>query len=251
MFGIGRPAALPEGQWLERGSERFWLPWKPHASAKRLKLLMASDGPRLTLPPRATERAARAFVTEHEAWLWAQWQRHQSRAAAELQLCQPLDLPWFGDRLPVHWRTDQALAVFRETENWRIHVSPRSSVRQLQSALRHEYARIGQAWFGTRMQTYLPQLPKAPSAVRIKPLRTLWGSLAVNDGMNLDTALLFAPEPVAEYVLVHELCHLLQRNHSPKFWREVELRCPDWREHRDYLRSNGPGIKAEARRLFG
>jgi predicted metal-dependent hydrolase len=52
-------------------------------------------------------------------------------------------------------------------------------------------------------------------------------------------------------VLVHELCHLLQRNHSPKFWHEVETRCPDWRDHRDYLRMQGPTIKAEARRLFG
>jgi predicted metal-dependent hydrolase len=251
MLGFKRAAALPDGQWLAQGDARFWLPWKVHAGAKRLKLLMTSDGPRLTVPPRASERAALAFVAEHQAWLWAQWQKHISRTAPELQLSQPLDLPWFGEPLPVYWRTDQALAVFRETENWRIHISPRSTVRQLQSALRHEYARLGLAWFTARMQPYLDDLPSAPSAIRVKPLRTLWGSLAANNAMNLDSALLFAPEPVAEYVLVHELCHILQRNHAPKFWREVESRCPDWRTHRDYLNAHGAGIKAEARRLFG
>ena len=251
MFGFSRSVLLPEGQWLEQGEARFWLPWKVHASAKRLKLLVASDGLRLTLPPRASERAARAFVAEHQTWLWTQWQKHNARTAPELQLSQPLDLPWFGERLPVYWRTDRALAVFRETDHWRIHLSPRSSVRQLQSALRHEYARLGHAWFSLRMQPYLGNLPSAPSAIRVKPLRTLWGSLAVNNAMNLDAALLFAPEPVAEYVLVHELCHILQRNHSPKFWHEVEIRCPDWRSHRDYLSQHGATIKAEARRLLG
>lgn len=251
MFGFSRPALLPEGQWLAQGEARFWLPWKVHASAKRLKLLMTSDGPRLTLPARATERAARAFVAEHQAWLWAQWQKHNARCAPELQLSQPLDLPWLGQQLPVYWRTDRVLAVFHESEHWRIHVSARSSVRQLQSALKHEYSRLGHAWFTTRMQRYLADLPSAPSVIRVKPLRTLWGSLAANNAMNLDSALLFAPEPVAEYVLVHELCHILQRNHSPKFWNEVERRCPNWRSHRDYLSAHGATIKAEARRLLG
>ena len=50
MFGLGRKAdSAPDGQWLERDGERFWLPWKPHAKARRLKLLVGNNGPRLTL----------------------------------------------------------------------------------------------------------------------------------------------------------------------------------------------------------
>lgn len=240
-----------DGQWLERDGQRLWLAWKRHPRARRLRLLIGSQGPRLTLPPRASEKAALAFVAEHQDWLWAHWHQRQAHELPDLAIGAELQLPWFGRRLPVAWREDRALAVFREDDHWRIHVSARSSERQLQATLRHSYARFGQDWFAARMQPYLPSLPKAPTALRVRPLRTLWGSLAVNDGMSLDTALLFTPEPVAEYVLVHELCHLLQRNHSPKFWREVELRCPDWRLQRDYLKAHGAGIKAEARRLLG
>jgi len=252
MFGLGRKtASAPEGQWLERDGERFWLPWKKHSRARRLKLLVGSNGPRLTLPPRVSEKAARAFVAEHSDWLWSQWARHADIQQSPLSIGAAAELPWFGQRLPVQWQADRALHILREERQWRIHTSTRSSDRQLQAALLQAYRQYGQGWFLQRAQRYLPELPKPPTALRVKPLRSLWGSLNVADTITLDVALLFAPEPVAEYVLVHELCHLLQRNHSPKFWCEVETRCPDWRDHRDYLRMQGLTIKAEARRLFG
>jgi predicted metal-dependent hydrolase len=54
-----------------------------------------------------------------------------------------------------------------------------------------------------------------------------------------------------EYVLVHELCHLIHANHSRNFWREVEKRCPQWRELRAWFRGEGLTLKAELRRVAG
>ena len=67
---------------------------------------------------------------------------------------------------------------------------------------------------------------------------------------SLDLALLLAPPRAFEYVLVHELCHLLHANHSRRFWREVEARWPDWRAERDYLRGEGLALKARLSRLL-
>jgi len=246
-----RDAAQREGQWLDLGGEKVWLAWKRHAKAKRLKLLVSADGPRLTLPVRASQKSALAFVAEHHAWILAQWLAHQPKSLAPLVIGESAQAPLFGQDLPIIWQEDKALRVYKYAEHWRIHTSARSSVRQVQAALLHSYRLIGQEWFTERMQAYLPELPQAPSAMVIKPMRSLWGSLNVANAVSLDAALLFAPEDVAEYVLVHELCHLVQRNHSPRFWREVEARWPHWRAQRDYLKAHGIGIKAEARRLFG
>jgi predicted metal-dependent hydrolase len=96
---------------------------------------------------------------------------------------------------------------------------------------------------------YVPQINAAPTGLRIRPLKSLWGSLDTRDRINLDLALALAPPAALRYVLAHELCHLKVRNHSPKFWGWVESIYPDWREQRDWLRSNGSMLKAELDRL--
>jgi len=77
-----------------------------------------------------------------------------------------------------------------------------------------------------------------------------WGSLAPNGVVALDLALVLARPAAFEYVLVHELCHLLRADHSRAFWREVELRCANWREERDYFHAEGRRIKATLRTLL-
>jgi predicted metal-dependent hydrolase len=252
MFGsTSKDVAAPSGQWLKRGEQELWLAWNRHAKAKRIKILVSAKGPRLTLPMRASEKSALQFVAEHEDWIWLQWQKYQPEDLAPLQIGEADFLSILGQDLPVVWREDRALQIFRHPDHWLIHTSARSSVKQLQAALLQNYKQLGQAWFVQRMQRYLPNLPHAPSAMQIRPLRSLWGSLNAANVVSLDVALLFAPEPVGEYVLVHELCHILQRNHSPKFWQEVEQRWPQWREQRDYLKVHGQSLKIEAKRIFG
>ena len=78
-----------------------------------------------------------------------------------------------------------------------------------------------------------------------------WGSLAPDDSVALDLSLVLARPSAFEYVLVHELCHLLQPDHSRAFWREVELRFPDWQGERDWFHAHGRKVKATLRTLIG
>jgi predicted metal-dependent hydrolase len=85
--------------------------------------------------------------------------------------------------------------------------------------------------------------------VRFRALRSLWGSLSPDAALSLDLALVLGPPAAFEYVLVHELCHLIHANHSRSFWREVERRCPDWRDQRAWFRGEGLAMKDELARL--
>ena len=78
--------------------------------------------------------------------------------------------------------------------------------------------------------------------ITIRNQRTRWGSCSGKGNLNFNCLLMRTPDDVLEYVVVHELCHRKEMNHSPKFWAEVERVLPNYRESRRWLKENGPGL---------
>ncbi len=74
--------------------------------------------------------------------------------------------------------------------------------------------------------------------LRLRSARTRWGSCSPGGALNFNWKLVMFPPAVMEYVVVHELCHLKEMNHSKSFWALVEIHCPDWRAHRKWLHAN-------------
>lgn len=75
--------------------------------------------------------------------------------------------------------------------------------------------------------------------VFLKYNHSRWGSCSNSGNINLSTRLLFAPQPVVDYVIVHELAHLIEMNHSPRFWAEVARVMPDYVEKEAWLKEFG------------
>ena len=96
----------------------------------------------------------------------------------------------------------------------------------LRRALRDFYEGEARADLGRWLPRYLPTLPRPPRRVQFKVMSSQWGSLAPDGTVALDLALVLARPSAFEYVLVHELCHLIRADHSRAFWREVEARFP-------------------------
>jgi predicted metal-dependent hydrolase len=80
--------------------------------------------------------------------------------------------------------------------------------------------------------------------IEIRDQRTRWGSCSPRATLSFNWRLVLAPFEVLDYVVVHELCHLREPNHSPRFWRLVATRRPEWRRQRDWLRDHGPELLA-------
>lgn len=79
----------------------------------------------------------------------------------------------------------------------------------------------------TFIRRHAPRLGVEPGGLRVKDQRHLWGSCGADGVINLNWHLVFVPKTVLEYAVVHELCHLRHRNHSPAFWRMVASALPD------------------------
>ncbi len=78
--------------------------------------------------------------------------------------------------------------------------------------------------------------------VAIKDTVSRWGSCSTDRNININWRLAFAPTSVMDYVIIHELCHTKEMNHSPRFWGLVEKCMPDYKVYDFWLRSHGHGI---------
>jgi predicted metal-dependent hydrolase len=89
-----------------------------------------------------------------------------------------------------------------------------------------------------------PILGVSYGRIEIRSQRTRWGSCSSSGTLSFNWRLALAPFEVLDYVVVHELCHLLEPNHSSRFWDLVASRRPRWRRQYTWLRDNGPELLA-------
>ncbi|QIL19519.1 SprT family zinc-dependent metalloprotease [Thermomonas sp. HDW16] len=221
--------------------------------ARRIKLSVDERGARLSLPVRASLVSGERFLHEHRAWLTEQFATQAVHAGDSLQRDITDRLPLRGDELPLRWQGGRAtrLDFDGDAEGGLLFTAPASAGdAALQRALRDFYEAQGRADVGRWLPKYLQGLPRTPRRIVFKRTSTQWGSLAPDATLSLDLSLVLARPSAFEYVLVHELCHLLHADHSRRFWREVETRVPDWRDERTYFRDEGRALKARLRALL-
>ena len=107
------------------------------------------------------------------------------------------------------------------------------------AALERWYRRVARAEIGPRLDAAVARAGTSYTRLTIRGQRTRWASCSATGAMSFNWRLLLAPEEVLDYVVEHEVCHLEVMDHSPRFWRLLESRVPDWREHARWLRRYG------------
>jgi predicted metal-dependent hydrolase len=93
-----------------------------------------------------------------------------------------------------------------------------------------------------RVAHWAPIIGVTYGRVSVKDQRSLWGSCSRDGNLNFTWRLTLAPREVLDYVVVHELAHRLELNHSPRFWSHVAAHCPDYRVHRRWLKDNSDAL---------
>ena len=199
--------------------------------ARRVRVSGARAGPlRVRLPPRAPQRAAEDAERELAPWIDRR-RRALARAAAELART-PGTVPYLGaelrlvsepGRTRVHRRGDALLV-------------PASGAAD---AIERWYRRAARSEIAPRLDAAVARAGTAYTRLTIRGQKTRWASCSQTGAMSFNWRLLLAPEPVLDYVVEHEVCHLEVLDHSPRFWALLESRVPDWRDHAGWLRRYG------------
>lgn len=91
----------------------------------------------------------------------------------------------------------------------------------------------------SRAAFYSKRMPKQPAGIIIKDYKSRWGSCFKNGIIAFNWRIVMTRQRFIDYVVVHELCHLVEDNHSPRFWKLLGTILPDWQERKNWLRVNG------------
>ena len=93
-----------------------------------------------------------------------------------------------------------------------------------------------------RVRRYAPIVGVTVGRITIRNQKTRWGSCSAKGNLNFNCLLMLCPEEVRDYVVVHELCHRRELNHSPRFWAEVARIMPDYAARRKWLKTQGQSL---------
>ncbi len=199
--------------------------------------------------PRFIRRSRiEAFVESKRRWLYEKTEalRERELVATPQRFASGAKVLFRGRFLRLWVKEGAPANSLRFANAFHVTVSPgikddqrEQTVRGLVTAwLKDRARRDAQIW----ARTYGADLGAKPSRIRIANQKTLWGSCSARGVISLNWRLVAAPKPVYEYVVVHELCHLLERNHGTRFWCIVESLIPDYRERRAWLKKHGVAL---------
>jgi predicted metal-dependent hydrolase len=202
--------------------------------ARRIRVSVDGNGEiEVVLPRRSPERHAAEAVKELAPWIE---RRRRAVARVALEVARtPGTVPYLGEslrlvpepgRTRVHRRGDALLV-------------PEGDPRP---ALERWYRRRAKAEVGPRLDAATQRAGSRYTGLTIRGQRTRWASCSSTGMMSFNWRLLLAPPEILDYVVEHEVCHLEVMDHSPRFWRLLASRSPDWRAHSAWLRRYGPTL---------
>lgn len=109
----------------------------------------------------------------------------------------------------------------------------------IRNALVRWYRHHAELKLKEKAERYSLMVGVKPTAVGIKTFKSRWGSCSAKGKVDFNWKIMMAPNRIVDYVIVHELCHLKQHDHSPKFWRQVERVVPEYLDCKEWLKVNG------------
>ncbi len=213
---------------------------KRSGKRRSIGLCIDDDGLTVSMPLRASEKWLHSVLQERAAWIvekLAEWEAKKPE--------------------PMRWVDGEAVHFMGEALNLRVvpslfeappmlqgrqlyvHVADSANRAAIEQSVTRWQQHEASVLFRERVAHFSPLLGVSPAEVKLSSARTQWGSCTARGTVHLNWQLIKLPLRLVDYVVVHELAHLVEMNHSAAFWDVVKSACPDFRKRRNELRRIG------------
>jgi len=217
------------------------------AGRRHVHLLIENGDLLIRTPWRGNHGLAEEAIREHAGWVRSGLKSARERLRNRPALADGTLLPLLDDCLRLSVRpaaTSEArprgrhrrVRVCRSADHLIVWPRPHTD-EALRETVERWYRGEAQRLLPGRLAVLAAPLGHTPSRIRIAGQRRRWGSCSGRGTISLNWRLLLLPAALADYVMIHELCHLRHLDHSPRFWSAVECAMPDYRGHRARLKA--------------
>jgi predicted metal-dependent hydrolase len=243
LTGYTHPAANRHAQ-----LQGFAVSYRFERSRRRsIGFVIGAEGLVVRAPSWVTLREVDAAVQEKAAWIVAKLQQFRQRQSEHLQQAidwtHGADIPYLGSTVRLCVLERGALPPLADdgVQALRLSLPPGASAQQVREAAEVWFKKKARPLFEERLAHFAPLLGVQWKKLSLSSARTRWGSARSDGHIRLNWRLIHLPLTQIDYVVVHELAHLREMNHGPRFWDTVGGVMPDYRERRQQLRQSALG----------
>lgn len=209
-------------------------------------IYLDGEGIKVRIPKGLSDNYVRDLITRKSPWI--------KRKLREVELTAPPKPKEFvsGEtfsylgrnyRLKVLSGDTPSLKLKRGYLEASISGSSKTREEEVKSLLVDWYRKHAEKRLEEKTRRYAKILQVEPNRVSIKDYKSRWGSCSTTGDVSYNWRIVMAPHRIVDYVVVHELCHLLEHNHSATYWRHVERIIPDFEEYREWLKQNSKRLR--------
>jgi hypothetical protein len=195
----------------------------------------------IRVPSNLSSSRVLQIIESKRSWISKKWVAHENREPKkELRLINGDTILFLGKnyRLNITQGDHQSVKT-AESDLWVTLPTNTNLYPDVKKALTHWYIEQAEQTIALKVTHYAELVGVKPSKIQIKTYKSQWGSCNDRGDLRFNWLIIMAADSVINYVIIHELCHLLQMNHSPDFWREVARVMPDYVKHHQWLKKHG------------
>lgn len=213
---------------------------------RSIGFLIGDDGLRVTAPKWVTLGEIESAIREKQRWIFAKLNERRERSARRLQpqmqWCDGATLPYLGSDITLRIVATQTAGIRHDeaTRELTVCLPVDATEQQLKDRVQGWLQIEAKRLFAERLPLYAKKLGVTYQSFALSSAMTQWGSCSADGKIRLNWRLMHFALPQIDYVIAHELSHLREMNHSPRFWSTVQSVFPEFEAAKKTLRERGP-----------